>query len=58
MLATDLLVAGRNLLQHRRRNLFLGAAIAAVASRLQAGTKYGSAATRAAYSTMSRAAQR
>jgi ABC-type lipoprotein release transport system permease subunit len=32
MLATDLLVAGRNLLQHRRRNLFLGAAIAAVAA--------------------------
>jgi ABC-type lipoprotein release transport system permease subunit len=32
MLATDLLVAGRNLLQHRRRNLFLGAAISAVAA--------------------------
>jgi ABC-type lipoprotein release transport system permease subunit len=32
MLATDLLVAGRNLLQHRRRNLFLGGAIAAVAA--------------------------
>lgn len=34
MLATDLLVAGRNLLQHRRRNLFLGGAIAAVAALL------------------------
>jgi ABC-type lipoprotein release transport system permease subunit len=34
MLATDLLVAGRNLLQHKRRNLFLGAAIAAVAALL------------------------
>ena len=34
MLATDFLVAGRNLLQHKRRNLFLGAAIAAVAALL------------------------
>jgi ABC-type lipoprotein release transport system permease subunit len=34
MLATDLLVAGRNLLQHKRRNLFLGGAIAAVAALL------------------------
>ncbi len=34
MIATDLRVAGRNLLQHRRRNLFLGAAIAAVAALL------------------------
>jgi putative ABC transport system permease protein len=34
MLATDLLVAGRNLLQHTRRNLFLGGAIAAVAALL------------------------
>jgi len=34
MLATDVLIAGRNLLQHRRRNLFLGAAIAAVAALL------------------------
>jgi ABC-type lipoprotein release transport system permease subunit len=30
MLATDLLVASRNLLRHTRRNLFLGGAIAAV----------------------------
>jgi len=34
MLATDLLVAGRNLLQHTRRNLLLGGAIAAVAALL------------------------
>jgi putative ABC transport system permease protein len=34
MLATDLLVAGRNLVQHKRRNLFLGTAIAAVAALL------------------------
>ncbi|HUL57727.1 MAG TPA: FtsX-like permease family protein [Anaeromyxobacteraceae bacterium] len=34
MIATDLLVAGRNLLRHSRRNLFLGAAIAAVAALL------------------------
>ncbi len=34
MLATDLLVAGRNLLRHTRRNLLLGGAIAAVAALL------------------------
>ncbi len=34
MIATDLLIAGRNLLQHTRRNLLLGAAIAAVAALL------------------------
>ncbi len=32
MIATDLVIAGRNLLRHTRRNVFLGLAIAAVAA--------------------------
>jgi ABC-type lipoprotein release transport system permease subunit len=34
MLATDLLIAGRNLTRHTRRNLFLGGALAAVTALL------------------------
>lgn len=34
MIATDLLIASRNLLQHRRRNLALGSAVALVAALL------------------------